>query len=132
MEHAALRNLKASLFRNLLDSHLKLGSETRKELNHIQFLTQSNARIKAKGSFQGFSEITAIDGLEKVDTSNDTSMSNLFSGMSHLKTVDISAMYTSNVSGMTYMFQNTSQLETLDLSSFNTSKITSFWICFLE
>lgn len=37
--------------RNLLDSHFKPGSETRKELKHIQFLTQSNARIQATGSF---------------------------------------------------------------------------------
>lgn len=117
--------------RNLLDSHFKPGSETRKELKHIQFLTQSNSRIKATGSFQGifqgFSEVTAIDGLEKVDTSNITSMSNLFSGMSNLKSVDISAMDTSSVSGMAYMFQNTSQLETLDFSSFDTSNVKAIF-----
>ena len=61
---------------------------------------------------------------KNVDTSNISSMYELFANTGNLKTLDISCFNTSNVTNMSYMFCN-SGVEKLDLRNFNTSKVTN-------
>lgn len=62
--------------------------------------------------------------IANLDTSNVTSMNNMFYGCSQLTTLDLSSFNTSNVTDMNYMFGGCSKLTTLDLTSFDTSNVT--------
>ncbi|MCC4033760.1 DUF285 domain-containing protein [Enterococcus hirae] len=68
--------------------------------------------------------VTEIEGLSQLDTSNVTSMESMFQGMSSVTSLDLSGFDTSNVTDMRYMFYDMSNLTNLDLSNFNTSKVT--------
>ena len=57
------------------------------------------------------------------NTSNLTSMCNMFSGCTSLTSLDLSGWNTSKVTDMMGMFYNCSGLTSLDLSSFDTSKV---------
>ena len=58
------------------------------------------------------------------DTSNVTSMSNMFLICEKLPSLDVSHFNTSNVKDMDYMFDNLN-VDSLDVSNFNTSKVTN-------
>ena len=75
--------------------------------------------------FKDFSNLTAIDGLSKIDTSKVTEMRMLFDGCKNLSTLDLSNFNTSNVTDMQRMFNGCSSLTTLDVSAFDTSKVTT-------
>ena len=77
---------------------------------------------KSSGSLTSY--LTTID-LSGLDTSNYTSMYNMFSGCSLLTSLDVSNFNTSNVTSMASMFTDCSSLTSLDLSNFDTSKATS-------
>ncbi len=68
-----------------------------------------------------YSNITAINGLNILDTSGVDAMSNMFSGCSKLTSLDLSNFNTSAVRTMGSMFSGCSSLTSLDLSSFNTA-----------
>lgn len=59
-----------------------------------------------------------------LDTSNVTSMVQMFSNCSKLINLDMSTLDTSNVTSMSEMFYNCINLTNLDLSNFNTSNVT--------
>ena len=80
--------------------------------------------------FNGMSNLTEIEGIENLNTSDVTSMSYMFSGCSSLKSIDLSHFDTSNVTLMGYMFLNCNSLESLDVSNFDTSASTSFYRMF--
>ncbi len=73
--------------------------------------------------FSGFSNLTAIEGLELLDTSHVTNMSSMFSN-SQIENLDLNSWDTSNVTNMSFMFKS-SQIETLDLNSWDTSNVTN-------
>ena len=58
------------------------------------------------------------------NTSNVTSMVNMFRGCSSLNSLDLSGWDTSKVTNMSYMFLLCSNLTSLDVSNFNTSNVT--------
>jgi surface protein len=66
-----------------------------------------------------------ISELVKLNTSNITSMYNMFYNCSNLTTLDLSNFDTSNVTSMADMFYFCESLITLDLSNFDTSKVTN-------
>jgi surface protein len=72
-----------------------------------------------------FKNLTAINGLSLLDTSNTTNMSYMFYYCSNLASLDLSNFDTSKVTNMQSMFRYCTVLPTLDLSSFNTLAITS-------
>ena len=85
-------------------------------------------KIQAKTSFS-FSlfpeEVKSID-LSLFDSSNMTSMEDLFKGCSSLTSLDVSHLDTSNVVSMKGMFEDCSSLTTLDLGDdFDTSNVTN-------
>ncbi len=73
--------------------------------------------------FLGCSNLTNLD-LSNFDTSNVTDMRSMFSGCSNLTNLDLSNFDTSNVTDMQSMFFSCNSLTSLDLSNFNTSKVT--------
>lgn len=82
-------------------------------------------------SFRGYTGPTSITGLELLNTSYTTDMSNMFDGCSSLTTLDLSTWDTSNVTNMTNMFNGCSSLESLGVSTWNTSKVIST-VCMFE
>ncbi len=67
------------------------------------------------------------------NTSNVTNMESMFSGCTHLTSLDVSSLETSNVTDMGSMFDSCINLTSLDLSNFNTSNVTNmkymFYLC---
>lgn len=74
--------------------------------------------------FANFERVKTIEGLEYLDTSNVTNMSNMFYNLKNLIQLDVSSFDTSKVTNITYMFGYCESLTSLDLSSFNTSNVT--------
>lgn len=75
-------------------------------------------------AFYDFGNVIMIDGLDKLDTSKVTSMSNLFKYCKSLTTLDLHNFDTRKVLYMSGMFYSCSSLTTLDLSNFDTNKVT--------
>ena len=75
--------------------------------------------------FQGYVNLTSIEGIEYLNTSQVTDMHNMFSECSHLQTTDFSGFDTRKVKDMSYMFHNCGSLKSLDISNFNTSEVTN-------
>ena len=73
--------------------------------------------------FSNFTNVTTID-LSSLDTSQTTSMSDMFLSTSTLTELDISNFDTSKVTNMVRMFSG-SGLTNLDVSNFNTSNVTA-------
>ncbi len=74
--------------------------------------------------FYNMTNITEINGLQYLNTSEVTSMSDMFLACHALKTVDVSKFDTQNVTTMNAMFCQCRALTTLDLTSFDNSKVT--------
>ncbi|MCK6146044.1 BspA family leucine-rich repeat surface protein [Enterococcus hirae] len=68
--------------------------------------------------------VTEIEGLSQLDTSNVTDMRCMFSDMRSVINLDVSGFDTSNVTSMNYMFKNMSSITSLDVSGFDTSNVT--------
>ena len=75
--------------------------------------------------FQGYVNLTSIEGIEYLNTSQVTDMHNMFYNCYHLQTTDFSGFDTRKVKDMSYMFYNCGSLESLDISNFNTSEVTN-------
>ena len=68
--------------------------------------------------------LTTIEGIEYLNTTNVTDMSNMFYFCHDLKTLDVSNFDTQNVTDMSYMFYDCDDLKTLDVSNFDTKNVT--------
>ena len=71
-----------------------------------------------------YSEFTSIDFGDDFNTSNVTSMYQMFSSCHSLTSLNLSNFNTSNVTNMQDMFYNCTSLISLNLSNFNTSNVT--------
>ncbi len=74
--------------------------------------------------FYQFSKLPAIDGLTNLNTSEVTSMQEMFRDCPLLTALDLSSFNTEKVTRMGSMFRSCPLLTALDLSSFNTEKVT--------
>ena len=74
--------------------------------------------------FQDYVNLTSIEGIEYLNTSQVTDMHNMFYNCYHLQTTDFSGFDTRKVKDMSYMFHNCDSLKSLDISNFNTSEVT--------
>ena len=81
--------------------------------------------------FKGCRNLTSLD-LYSFNTSKVTNMSGMFESCSSLTSLDLSSFNTSNVTDMKYMFSSCSSLTSLDLSSFNTSNVTNMGYMFSD
>ena len=74
--------------------------------------------------FQGYVNLTSIEGIEYLNTSQVTDMHNMFYNCFNLQTTDFSGFDTRKVKDMSNMFYNCGSLKSLDISNFNTSEVT--------
>ena len=81
------------------------------------------ANTNSQYAFEGFYKVTSITGLDKLDTSKATNISNMFYNCGALASLDVSKFDTSNVTNMKSMFYNCGDLASLDVSGWNTSKV---------
>ena len=90
---------------------------------------QSNGKIMANTNssylFCNFQSLKAIEGLEYLDTSNVTTMLDMFYYCFSLTNIDLSTFNTSNVTDMGVMFYHCTNLTNIDLSNFNTGNVTN-------
>ena len=75
--------------------------------------------------FNGCENLTNIEGIEYLNTSQVTDMHNMFYNCYHLQTTDFSGFDTRKVKDMSNMFYNCGSLKSLDISNFNTSEVTN-------
>ena len=75
--------------------------------------------------FDGFLNLTTIEGIENLNTEEVTNMSCMFNGCSGLTSLDLSSFNTAKVTDMCDMFNSCGSLTSLDLSSFNTAEVTN-------
>ena len=82
--------------------------------------------------FGSCTNLTSIEGLENLNTSDVTSMDYMFYMCKQLRALDLSGFHTEKVENMRDMFSNCKNLETLNLSSFKTNNLTDMSEMFLE
>ena len=75
--------------------------------------------------FAYYENLTAIEGLQNLDTSNATRLDKMFTGDVKLTALNLRFYNTSKVTNMANMFYNCEKITALDLSSFDTSKVTN-------
>lgn len=67
--------------------------------------------------------LTQIEGVKNLDTSQVTNMSSMFWGVNSVETLDVSGFDTSQVTDMSWMFRGVSSMQTLDVSSLDTNQV---------
>lgn len=82
--------------------------------------------------FLGMTNLTNIEGLANINTSNTVNMDGMFEGCKKITSLDLRSFNTENVTSMSSMFRNTKGLNSLNLSSFDTSKVTDMSKMFMN
>ena len=77
--------------------------------------------------FSGCTNLTSIEGIENLNTSNVKYMNEMFGQCSNLETLDLSHFNTEKVENMTQMFNGCTKLHDLNISSFNTENVTNMY-----
>lgn len=77
--------------------------------------------------FNGCTNLTSIEGIENLNTSNVKYMNEMFGQCSNLETLDLSHFNTENVGNMSNMFNGCTKLHDLNISSFNTENVTNMY-----
>lgn len=74
--------------------------------------------------FNGCTNLTRIEGIENLNTSNVKNMSGMFAKCSNLETLDLSHFNTENVTTMAQMFYGCTKLHNLNIDIFNTENVS--------
>ena len=77
--------------------------------------------------FSGCTNLTSIEGIENLNTSNVKYMNEMFGQCSNLETLDLSHFNTEKVGNMSNMFNGCTKLRDLNISSFNTENVTNMY-----
>ena len=77
--------------------------------------------------FSGCTNLTSIEGIENLNTSNVKNMNEMFAQCSNLETLDLSHFNTEKVGNMSNMFNGCTKLRDLNISSFNTENVTNMY-----
>lgn len=77
--------------------------------------------------FSGCTNLTSIEGIENLNTSNVKYMNEMFGQCSNLETLDLSHFNTEKVGNMSNMFNGCTKLRDLNSSSFNTENVTNMY-----
>ncbi len=97
---------------------------------------QTNGKVVANTNstslFNGFSNLTSIEGLENFDISQVTNMSGMFAGCKSLTTLDLNSWDTSQVTNMTAMFSGCTNLTDLKISNWDVSSVTTMSQMFIS
>ena len=84
------------------------------------------------GWFLDFANLTIIEGIKNLNTSNVTDMGGMFAACYSLTSLDLSNFNTSKVTNMGGIFNGCSSLTSLDLSNFDTSNVTIMMVVFCD
>ena len=105
---------------------------TQLEFYHVEFDESfKEARPRSCAAwFKYMNNISEIKGMEYLNTSNVTNMSEMFFYCSHLKTVDVSNWDLSNVIDMSDTFSHCDSLKSLDVSNWDVSNVRYLWYTF--
>lgn len=95
----------------------------RSAIKSVTFAGDVSAGAGAAYMFGNMTRLTAINNLDRLDTSATTNMAYMFYNCSGLNSLDFSRFNTAQVTDMTCMFQNCRGLSSLDLSKFNTAEV---------
>ena len=101
-------------------------SEVKNNCTNVVF-TPSFNHAKPTSCYRWFYDcgnLTSIDNIENLNTSNVTDMGSMFYYCSGLTSLNLSSFNTANVTNMSKMFYECSGLTSLNLSSFNTANVT--------
>lgn len=82
------------------------------------------------GWFSGCENLTSIEGLANLNTSEVTTMRLMFDECSLLESIDLSGFDTRKVTDMSFMFAECSSVTSLDVSSFDTQNVTNMTFMF--
>jgi surface protein len=88
--------------------------------------TSNPDAYKYTSNYEYFVNLTSIQGLTLLNTSNTRHMDHMFYYCRELIKPDLSLFNTYKVTGMQYMFAYTNEMGSLDLTGFNTKKVTNF------
>jgi len=80
--------------------------------------------------FQDFINLKEFEGLEYLNTSEVTDMSDMFAGSYSLESVNLSTFDTSKVTDMSRMFANCWNLKSIDIRRFDTSQVEAMYNMF--
>lgn len=97
-------------------------------INNLTLLNTSNS-TSMQDMFAECSKITSLD-ISKFDSSKVTNMNGMFMNCLALKNVDISVLDTSQVTDMANMFNGCQSMESIDASTFDTSQVTDMQYMF--
>ncbi|MCJ1980934.1 BspA family leucine-rich repeat surface protein [Lactococcus piscium] len=103
----------------------------KKQIKKIIFTGATKAPKNSSGLFKYLNNLTEIEGLTYLDTSDVTDMGDMFYDCYNLKQLDLSNFNTTKVNTISYMFFFCKSLTSLDLSKFNTKTITDMRAVFL-
>ncbi|HAM28902.1 MAG TPA: hypothetical protein DCP79_03305 [Prevotella sp.] len=77
--------------------------------------------------FSGCTNLTSIEGIENLNTSNVKYMNEMFGQCSNLETLDLSHFNTEKVGNMSNMFNGCTKLRDLNIDNFNTENVTNMY-----
>ena len=77
-----------------------------------------------------YTNLTEINGIELLDSSNTTEMRAMFYGDASLRSIDLSTFNTTNLTSMWDIFNGCTNITSIDLSGFNTSNVQYFTCMF--
>ena len=80
--------------------------------------------------FAGCFNLSEIDGIKNLDTSDVESMHAMFMNCKHLKTLNLSTFSTCKVKDMSYMFYGCIRISNINLSKFKTSRVINMELMF--
>ncbi|MBO1299859.1 MULTISPECIES: bacterial Ig-like domain-containing protein [unclassified Enterococcus] len=93
-------------------------------IKKIVFTGPVVANAESLGLFFDLNQLTTIENLGNLDTSQVTNMDYFFAWCRQLTSLDLTTFNTQNVRSMNYMFNGLSAMTSLNLSSFNTANVS--------
>lgn len=95
-------------------------------ITSIIFNNPTEGIIALNNYFSGCSNLTEVVNIDRLDTSEVTTMGSMFSECSSLTSLDLSSFDTSICTNMSGMFSECSSLTSLDLSTFDFSNVSIY------
>ncbi|WP_348920182.1 BspA family leucine-rich repeat surface protein [Enterococcus rotai] len=95
----------------------------KKQINKVVFEGPVKASNNSSHLFSNLDQVTEIENLSHLDTSQVKLMRDMFSNVSSLKSLDLSHFDTTRVNDMAFLFSYMGSLVNIDLSSFDTSQV---------
>ena len=91
-----------------------------------------NGGMDTSFKFHKLSEMTTVEGIENLNTTNVTNMRYMFGECYSLTTLDLSSFNTAKVTDMQSMFTSCHELTGVDVSSFDISSVTDMRSMFID